>query len=196
LCRRGIVLQEGQVTFDGNAKEAVRHYIEKVSPHREDIGTNVVDLTEAIRPSDVVGGALQRIEVMTEDGTPFGGFLPVGGALKIKLTFDLKKFTEDFDPRINFTDFYGRIIVSFRGSFEKQRGWGARSGSQEFLCEIPQLLITPGEYRLEAGLAIENKWVDYVEDILRVTIVESDHYGTGAVPKSGVCVMEHHWRPA
>ena len=196
LCRRGIVLQQGQVIYDGNAKDAVRHYIEKVSPHREDVGTSAVDLTNAIRPSDVEGGALQRIEVMNEDGTPFGGFLPIGGTLKIKLRFEIKKATEDFDPRINIADFYGRYLVSLRGSFEQKRTWGPLSGTQEFVCEIPRLLITPGEYRLEAGLAIENKWVDYIEDILRITVVESDFYGTGAVPRSGACVMEHHWRRA
>ncbi len=197
LCKRGIVLRYGQVTFDGSAKDEVQHYIERISPQRERGEGHIVDIADAERPPDVAGGnALKRLEVYTEKGAPFNGFLPVGGALKLKLTFNLNKKIEDFDPRINITDFYGRTIVSFRGSFETQRSWGALTGIQEFICEIPRLLITPGEYRIEAGMAFENLWVDYVEDILRITILESDYYGTGAVPVSGTCVMEHHLRPA
>jgi lipopolysaccharide transport system ATP-binding protein len=196
LCQRGIVLRGGQVVFDGKAQEAVHHYIEGVfhSQDREQI--NVIDLRNALRPSDVKGGILTRLEAYTGSGSAFNGFLPIGGAIQFKLQFHLDRLTDNVDPRINITDYYGRTIFSSRASFETQQNWGALSGLQEFICEIPRLLITPGDYRIEAGLAIENKWADYVEDSLRITIIESDYYGTGAIPKTGVCVLEQHWRRA
>ena len=196
LCQRGIVLNNGKIAFEGSAKEAVHHYVQAFSHSQGLDQTHAIDLTNAIRPSDVTGGALTRLEVYTADGKPFNGFLPIGGALRINLRFQLNKSTENFDPRINFTDLYGRIIFSSRTSFEAQRSWGVLSGAQEFICEIPHLLITPGEYRIEPGIAIEGRWADYIEDALRIKIIESDYYGAGAVPKSGTCVMEHHWRPA
>jgi lipopolysaccharide transport system ATP-binding protein len=196
LCQRGIILRNGEVAFDGDAKTAVQQYVQGVSNWLEREEISAIDLKSAVRPSDVEGGALERLELYTADGQPFNGFLPIGGGLRFNLQFRLKKATEDFDPRINIKDLYGRIIFSLRGSFEAERPWGVRSGHQEFVCEVPELPLLPGEYRIEAGLAIENQWVDYVEDALRITIIESDYYGTGVVPKSGFCVLEHHWRVA
>lgn len=196
LCQSAILLRNGEIVFNGGAKQAVLQYVQQFSHSQGRGQTHAIDLTDAIRPSGVIGRALRRLEVYSADGKPFNGILPVGGALRLSLQFHLDQSTADFDPRIIFTDLYGRIIFSARGSFEIQRAWGVRSGNQEFICEIPQLLITPGEYCIEAALAIDDKWVDDVEDALRITIVESDYYGTGALPKSGICVMEHHWRPA
>lgn len=195
LCQRGIFLRNGRVVFDGTAKETVLQYIEGVSDsYGHD--SHSVDLTNAPRPNDVEGGALKRLDVFGSDGQPFRGFLPIGGGLRFMLVFDLPKATEDFDPRINITDLYGRIVYSLRSSFEVMRNWGIRTGRQEFVCEVPQVLATPGEYRIAPGLAVENKWLDYIEQAMPLTIMESNYYGTGTVPKSGVCVVEHHWRPA
>jgi lipopolysaccharide transport system ATP-binding protein len=196
LCQRGIVLRNGQTVFDGKAKDAVHHYIEGIFHSQEREQIHAIDLTSALRPSDVQGGMLRRLEAYTTNGNPFNGFLSIGGGMRFSLQFHLDKLAENVDPRINITDYYGRILFSSRASFEKRQNWGALSGHQEFICEIPHLLITPGDYRIEAGLAIENKWADYVEDALHLTIIESDYYGTGAIPKTGVCVLEQHWKKA
>lgn len=196
LCQRGIVLRHGQVVFDGTAKAGVERYINGLSNVQEQEHTHFADLSRAQRPNDVGGGALQRLDVYDGDGRPFNGYLQVGGKLRLHVHFTLPRPTENFDARVNFADVYGRTVFAARSSFEPNRNWGIRSGTQEFVCEVPQLLLTAGQYRLQVGLIVEGKVADFVEDVLRVTVIESDFYGTGAVPSVGACVMEHHWRPA
>ena len=61
------------------------------------------------------------------------------------------------------------------------------------MCEIPNLPLTPAEYRIEAALVIDDKCVDYVEDACRLKIVGTDFYGTGKAPSLGFFVHEQSW---
>src|SRR6185437_552740 len=96
LCERAIVLQKGRLIFDGSAKQAVQHYIRGLSNLEENRQTHAMDLSRARRPPDVLGGALRMLEAYGAGGTPFNGFLPVGGYLQFHVHFHLDKLTEDF----------------------------------------------------------------------------------------------------
>ena len=80
--------------------------------------------------------------------------------------------------------------------FEPDCDWGERVGDQVLICEIPRLQLVPGEYRVDVALMVAGELVDKVEDALRITIMESDYYGTGQMPRWGTCVLEQHWRLA
>ena len=86
------------------------------------------------------------------------------------------------------------MIFAARSSYEPSRDWAERRGLQEFVCEIPGLPLTPGEYRIEAALVLDDKCVDYVEDACRLEVVGSDFYGTGKIPSVGYFVHDQHWR--
>jgi len=50
-------------------------------------------------------------------------------------------------------------------------------GEQIFPCEIPNLPLLPGEYKINVGLDVALQEVDYVEDATRLTVITSDFYG-------------------
>lgn len=198
LCQRGIVLRSGQLVFDGIAKDAIHHYMEGIFHSQEREQINAIDLTHAIRPTDLPpdvlnNSHLRRLEIHTGESKQFSGFLPLGGSIKFRLWCYVDKPSADVDIRIDFVDLYGRIIFAARGSFEKRRDWDTIFGEQVFTCEIPRFVLIPGEYRVEPWLVVNGKVADYVEDALRITVIESDYYGTGALAKTGAFVMEHHW---
>jgi len=64
---------------------------------------------------------------------------------------------------------------------------------QTFVCDIPSLTLMPGEYTLRLWLDIGNQEADLINDAARVSVIESDYYGTGKVPWNGTFVLKHHW---
>ena len=63
-----------------------------------------------------------------------------------------------------------------------------------FVCEIPSLTLVPGEYKIKLALDIHNSEQDIIEDAARLTMLESDFYGTGRVPWNGMVVLKHRWQ--
>jgi lipopolysaccharide transport system ATP-binding protein len=195
LCQKAIIFRKGKLEFSGTAKEAVDRYVHSAMGEPKAGSSHIIEMASAPRKGDRKPH-LRELRVFAGESAPFNGLLPIGGALRFEVRFRLEKPTADFDPRINFVDIYGQTVFAARASYEADRQWETRSGEQVFICDIPHVQLTPGEYHIDVALVVEESVADKVEDVMRVTIVETDFYGTGRVPTLGVCVLEHHWRPA
>ncbi|SHN60548.1 ABC transporter ATP-binding protein [Bradyrhizobium erythrophlei] len=194
LCQKAIVLNRGQMTFQGDAKSAVDFYI-SASNADTDEHSHVVDLRSNGGRRASYGPWLQKLELYDGDGRPLKGDLPIAGALQCHVEFELPQATDRFDPRLNFVDLYGQVIFAARASYEKNRDWGVRSGVQRMICEIPALPLVPGEYRIDVALVVNDTVVmDYIDSAYRLRILETDFYGTGQIASLGVFVQKHHWR--
>jgi len=193
LCQRGIVLEHGRLTFEGDAKSAVEYYVGAVSRPEQRSESHIIDLWNSSRRPPQYQRWLRKLEVFSGDGRPFTGELAIGTPIRARVEFQLREPTANFDVRVNFVDLYGQMIFAARSSYEPNRNWGPRSGVQEFICEIPDLPLTQGEYRIEVGLVLNDRCVDYVEDACRLKILGSDFYGTGKIPSVGFLVHEQHW---
>jgi lipopolysaccharide transport system ATP-binding protein len=194
LCEKGIVLEQGCLTFEGDAKSAVEYYVGATSrsEHRSD--SHIIDLWNSPRRLPQYEPWLRKLEIFSGDGKPFAGELAIGDPIRVHVEFQLREPILNFDVRVNFTDVYGQMIFAARSTYEPKRDWGLRSGVQEVVCEIPTLPLTPGEYHIETGLVLDDKCVDYVEDACRLKMLGTDFYGTGKIPSLGFFVHDQHWR--
>jgi lipopolysaccharide transport system ATP-binding protein len=193
LCQKGIVLQQGRISFQADAKSAVNYYVGVVSGEEKKNVLHVADLWNARGRLPQYHPWLFRLELHNGEGNPFEGEIVIGSSIRVHVQFRLQEPSANFDARVNFVDLYGQVVFAARSSYERNRNWGERSGQQEIICEIPNLPLTPGEYRIEAALVIDEKCVDYVEDACRLKIVASDFYGTGKMPSLGFFVHEQSW---
>jgi lipopolysaccharide transport system ATP-binding protein len=194
LCQKAIVLEHGQLTFEGEAKRAVDHYLGAVSRLEKKNECHIVDLWNSRGRLTQYQPWLRKLQVYEGDRRPFSGELDIGAPLKLHIEFELREAIANFDVRVNFVNLYGQVIFAARSSYEPRRGWTERGGLQEFVCEIPGLPLTPGEYRIEVALVLDDKCVDYVEDACRLQVLGSDFYGTGKIPSLGYFVHDQHWR--
>jgi hypothetical protein len=94
---------------------------------------------------------------------------------------------------LGFNNVFGQRVFTAHSLFEPDRSHGQRVGLQVFVCDIPSLTLTPGDYSLRIWLDIGNTEADLVEDAARVSVIESDYYGTGKVPWNGAFVLKHRW---
>jgi lipopolysaccharide transport system ATP-binding protein len=193
LCRKGIVLQQGQLMFQGDAKSAADYYVGVVTGKEEKNNTHMTDLRNARGRLSQYHPWLYKLELYNGEGKPFEGEMAIGDSIRVHVQFFLHDPSTNFDARVNFVDMYGQVIFAARSIYERDRNWGERSGQQEMICEIRNVPLTPGEYRIEAALVINEKCVDYVEDACRLKVVGADYYGTGQIPSIGFFVHNQSW---
>ncbi len=194
LCKRGIVLEKGRLAFDSDAKSAAEFYAHAVAGEKTDNHDSSFDLTDVRGRAPHYKTWLRKLEVFIDGDQPFRGELPIGGAMRLNIDFEVPSASPNFDLRINFVDLYGQVIFAARSSFEPNRDWGERVGVQRLVCDIPRLSLTPGDYRVDIGLVVEDRCIDYVEAACRLRIVDFDYYGTGRIPSLGFFVNDQHWR--
>ena len=192
LCKRGVVLEHGKLAFQGTSKEAVHHYLNGLSGSRDSAG-HILDLNDVSDRRSMIGPLLKRLEFYTDQDRPLIEGLQIGARLKIRVHFDLPNPTNSFNIGLGFNNVFGQRIFTAHSQFEPNRAAGERVGPQVFVCDIPSLTFMPGEYTLRLWLDIGNTEADLINDVARITVIESDYYGTGKVPWNGTFVLKHHW---
>ncbi|MBV8846857.1 MAG: ABC transporter ATP-binding protein [Bryobacterales bacterium] len=192
LCSHGIVLDHGKLTFAGSAKDAARHYYDSLSGGRDPDG-HIFDLADAPARRSEVGKLLKRIELYTRDEEPVTEGLRMGDKLRIKIHFDLPSPTTSFNVGLGFDNAFGQRVFTAHSLFEPNRSDIPRVGPQIFVCDIPEFTLTLGTYTMVLWLDIGNDEADLIEDAARLTVTESDFYGTGKLPWNGAFVLRHHW---
>lgn len=196
LCNRAVVLDRGAAAFIGTAKEAIRYYLENGSAQRIGPESHVVDLSAAAGRPPEYRPLLRRLELYTAEDAPLRGPLPMGAPLQAVVKFELEQPCAAFDAVLAFDSLGGQRIATAHSAYERERVHEARAGEQSLVCEIARLPLLPGEYKLHAGLTIGGAQVDWVEDAVRLRVVRSDYYGTGAAPGRGVFLLDQRWRLA
>ncbi len=192
LCTRCIVLHDGQVDFQGETSDAVHHYLNRMMSHHDE-HSHVFDLSECSDRRSNVGKLMQRIELYTDEDLPVREGIRIGKGLKVKVFFDLPKPTRSFDMGLAFDSMFGQRIFTAHSLFEPNRPEGERVGTQVFVCEIPSFSLMPGLYNIRIWLDINHSEADLINYAARLTVIESDYYGTGKAPWAGTCVLPHRW---
>jgi lipopolysaccharide transport system ATP-binding protein len=192
LCSRAIVLEQGQMVFDGPSKEAIQFYLESLRGNGASHG-DVIDLGSSPGRPAKYRPQLKRLELFDGDDRPLRGALPAGGSLKALIYVELENPCASFDAELGFYTLGGERVCTAHSAYEPCRQHKRRMGEQIFLCEIESLPLVPGEYKIHVGLDIALREVDCVEDAARLTVVTSDFYGTGVLPTEGVFLLNNRW---
>src|SRR6185369_8482305 len=191
LCSRAVVLHQGTLEFDGIPKDAIQHYLNTLSSQAGK--GNAIDLDRVGTRRVVVAPLLKRMEFMTDRDQPLPEGIPIGGRLKIRVHFDLPNPTDTFNVGLGFDNIYGQRIFTAHSTFEPERVLTPHVGPQVYTCEIPGFTLMPGEYSVKVWLDLKSGQADAIEDAAKITVLESDFYGTGKVPWNGTFVLGHRW---
>ncbi|HXU15204.1 MAG TPA: ABC transporter ATP-binding protein [Terriglobales bacterium] len=191
LCSRAVVLHQGTLEFDGIPKDAIQHYLNTLSSQAGK--GNAIDLDRVGTRRVVVAPLLKRMEFMTDRDQPLPEGIPIGGRLKIRVHFDLPNPTDTFNVGLGFDNIYGQRIFTAHSTFEPERVLTPHVGPQVYTCEIPSFTLMPGEYSVKVWLDLKSVQADAIEDAAKITVLESDFYGTGKVPWNGTFVLGHRW---
>ena len=194
-CQRGILLEDGRIAVSGSIQHVVDSYLSSVASKGELASSPVVDLRSAPGRRPGRQYFAERLELFNGNGQPLTGPVAVGAPLKARIYFNLNRASTDLNAGLGFNNALGQRVFTAYTTLDRSWKQSALAGQYFVECEIPSLGLVPGEYRLTVVLdkdRAENS-ADVIEDATRLSVVDSDYYGTGRLPQTGVCVMPHRW---
>jgi len=185
LCHRAIVLRAGRIITDGEPLEAVKQYLASTAEQSD------LDLA---RRTDRRGRGRTRLLHATacsagHDDAP--GLLLHGQTARFE--FHVSEVAPDLTCR--FT-----IYSHLHGTVCRLTSLAAAPGdgvvpAPRFVCEIPDLPLVPGQYRVNAAILAGSVLEDHVESALSFGVEYGSLDGRPLTPaqRSGVFVPRHRW---
>jgi lipopolysaccharide transport system ATP-binding protein len=186
LCKRGVVLKDARVSFDGSVDEAITHYLETieeqtVSPsllsqrdRREGSGESILTRIELTTPGNIA------IPTM-EHGQP------------ARLAFHASRYVPGLCCQFTIYDVFGQAVASFDSSRQE---WADDTGSNEtaFICELNAITLIPGRYRINAGLYCYGDQLDHLDAAFTFEVAHGATLVSGFTnPAEGSVVLGHRW---
>ena len=184
LCERGIFLQNGTVHTDGSITEAVDAYLQTLEQAKSQ------DLSKRTDRKGVGKARLVDTEV-TANGNG-QSILKTGHPARF--IFCVNALVPGIACNFFIYDSIGQPVTSF---YSRVRGpedaYDPKSGLK-FVCELDELLLMPGRYRIDVAIVGDNRLQDFIE---AATVFEVGDGQVGGRPaqhdgKFSV-IMEHRW---
>ncbi len=191
LCDSAVVLERGQVVFQGGALEGVQAYVRSMA---EPVDSG--DLTALARHGQ---GGIRFIALSLRRGQELiakhvcGDPLDLGIRYKLAPDFD----GNDFNVQVRFQDENGVILFSlWNRMVERERAQYPREGWMWF--HIPRLPLRPGVYHLTLLVKSHRGTEDWLDQTIDFEIIEGDFFGTGRMPvkAAGPILVEHSFSVA
>jgi lipopolysaccharide transport system ATP-binding protein len=190
LCRRGLVLNQGQTKFLGSQTDAIGEYLTAVGQdtrlaleeRRDRKGSGEVRITN-IELRDISGAPIDHV-MSGQDVDIYMNFEKAAGyhsqnvtaSLIVKTQFDVPVFLHH--NRLTHDEF------------------GALPEKGAFVLRIPRLPLPPATYRLGFSIQNQSDYLDNLSDAVDLTVISGNFYGSGEVPpiSHGVSLVDGRWR--
>ncbi len=187
LCQRGILLENGSLVVDDHIERAVNTYLDMLEAHG---GESLSQRTD--RSGE---GQIRLVAVhITSGGSPV---LRTGSPARF--VFEVDGILPDIACSFKLYDSLGQSITAFKSSTSGPQDFSDPHGGQRFVCEIDELLLMPGRYRLDISIVGDDKLQDFVRAATFCDVVEGDVNGRpvplaerGKKPDFRV-FMPHRW---
>jgi lipopolysaccharide transport system ATP-binding protein len=185
LCRRSVFLEKGRVVADGPVRDVVGHYLQTLE---EAVKVDLRDRTDR-DPQGQLDVQLQRVAVLGEGGES----LATGRPARIELELD--GLLPRLRCRIVLRDALGIAVASFNsGIVGPDDRLDLESGTR-FVCEIDDLPLAPGRYRIDLLVRDDLRVQDGIE-AAAFFHVESGVFGGRSIrveDTTGTVAIKHRW---
>jgi len=185
LCKRGIFLQQGAVSTDGTITEAVDAYLQTLEQARTQ------DLSKR---KDRKGQGQVRLVAAEVTNSSNGESSVLKTGHPARFVFWVNAFVPGMACNFFIYDTIGQPVTSF---MSRVRGPGdvydPENGSK-FVCDLDELLLLPGRYRIDVAIVGDNNLQDFIE-AAAVFEVGDGHVGGRPVQPDGKfsVSMSHRW---
>jgi lipopolysaccharide transport system ATP-binding protein len=185
LCTKGIFLQRGTLQLEGTAHECVSGYLTSF----ESISTNLLER------SDRRGkGAIKFAEIKVSVDSNFtSSTLSVGRPARIAFYFT--EVRSGMLCIFTFYDQHGQAIANFNSSVHGQDDQVDRQIGNAIICEIDELGLVPGRYRMNVALYCNGELQDAIEAATIIDVENGELRGRPIASASGYGSVSfaHKW---
>jgi lipopolysaccharide transport system ATP-binding protein len=153
LCTRAIHLESGHLYGDGTPEAMLQSYLARLEQPSD------AETEKQGRRTSLGGEWIEDLRLSQDDTDASTGFI---SGRDMRLEFHLRRSVPGITCTFAFYDELGTKIAVFdsglHGSEDRHDG-----GSGVFVCDIPELLLTGGRYRLNVGVFVGHDLVDHWE---------------------------------
>ncbi len=163
LCTRGIVLENGYTSFEGNIESCIEYYIS----NNVDKNTNLTYL------SNLDNTFIQKITIEQK-------LIASGDNLKIHFQLN-SKFTGKINIHLGIYNFNDEKILHLSSEYFNQGYINQRNEIQ--ICEIERNLLPQGFYYVNIGVIKDNTELERLKKCLIFEVINSDFFNCGVILK-------------
>jgi len=190
LCERGILLEGGQVAFEGPMTETVERYL-STRPQVHETG----DLSGVHREG---GGDLRfrSVEVLGPEGAPT---VYAGGSAEFRVVFaaDRPVSGRQLKITIGINSQLGDRLATLVTSWDPKSTVrdGEVADGTTVRCSVPELPLRPGKYLLSLRVERARELLDEVDEQIEFDLAPSDFFGAGELPNEsqGAVLVHQRW---
>ncbi len=186
LCERGIVLENGRITFDGPGKKAINHYV--LSTQQE----QTVMLRE--RGDRLGDGRLRFTDVRFRTPENRTDTFLTGQDFRLEVDYEADDELRYVSLSVPFATRLGQPAFMawtrmLGADFETLPPRGT------LVLDIPRLPLREGSYAINLWGEVNGHLADWVKDAARFDVLDGDYFGTGKTPPQsyGLVVVDHRF---
>jgi lipopolysaccharide transport system ATP-binding protein len=185
FCSRAILLRDGAIAASGDPGETVRAYLSGLERAASD------DLRTRTDRAGAGHTRLTRCEVW-RDGVA-GSVLTTGQPASF--VFDVSDVRPGLVCLFTLYDQLGRPVTHFSTALEGPDDLAVSGSPARFRCDVDELLLMPGRYRINAAVALRSELHDHVEGAAVFDVEEGLIRGRRVPqgPGMGDALMPHRW---
>jgi lipopolysaccharide transport system ATP-binding protein len=186
LCSRGILLRKGRVWASGTPSETVASYLRTLE---ETASQDLLQRTERRGRGRV---RLARIDISAGEGARLGT-LVVGQPARF--AFFLTEVRRGIACTFTIYDQYGQAVANLNSAVSGSQDLYEPVPSPVMLCELDELLLVPGRYRVNAAVACNGELEDHLEGAGFFDVEEGHVAGRPVATGSryGSVCLRHRW---
>ncbi len=185
LCQRGIFLKESTVFTDGTIVEAVEAYLQTLEQVRVQ---NLSDRTD--RKGQ---GKVRLIGMEVTNGSSVASSILKPGQ-SARFIFWIDALVPGLDCNFFVYDTIGQPITSFKSKVRGPEDNYDMQNGLRIVCELDELLLLPGRYRVDVAIVGDNRLQDFIEAASVFEVAEGHVRGRPASPDEKFSVaIPHRW---
>jgi lipopolysaccharide transport system ATP-binding protein len=183
LCEKGMLIEQGTITADGIIDNVIENYLLSLEVQSD---LDIQKRTDRRGKGDV---RLVGVEIIgrNEDSS---SVLKTG--LPVKFILHVDRLLPDINCTLGLFDHFGQPVVEFKS---KARGPEDQIGDGKyFVCEIDELFLIPGRYRMDVFIIGDKRLQDAIEAVTFIDVGEGIIRGrpVQSAPKYRVSIP-HRW---
>jgi len=190
LCRRCILLEEGEIVADGATDAVLERYIANDRPSRAGAETDLSDHPRRRPGSEAV---LRKMTLSSEGAD--GSVVRMGRPLTIAVEFERATEIPNMRFGLAIETSMGVRVVALSPTLHAPTLLQAAARKGTLRCDVPYLRLVPGMYYITVILGTGDKDIDVIDQATSFSVETADVFGTGYAPEPshGVFFEQAQW---